>query len=556
MSPILDSVFMSWWMADVPVGPARESMCSILADIGPVMGLPPALSRYARVFAESRMGVYRLTELEPDRVELEELSTGARVCARLPPDLHGRGTLWLTRLLPPIVADDADWVVWTTPYLLQGPDYDTQWLAYCERVAGAAPAERGERLARHFKAADDPRRWTEYIMNGYAGENPAGSIVLLGVPDRPKTLPQHEDYDAVAAMDPDSKASPLERLRIRLHALAAEHEFVAQEPPPAPMSESLFPEAHRLMALAYRAYGQIDREGRTAVDLLLEDAASLPDEERRELAALAAGWFSAFEILHVRVDEGMELRDVFGGRKLWISERSATRQVELGDLLVGWVMVYVEDAIADRRFLLRMAEEPFRRSLLRLEQRGLLRFAHGGDPKHAAAIGGVVDPTHNRRVDLRTAAIFDSDARQPGVASRESNLLASICAELVHFHQLRRRAIENYLTRNALQGWAYGSSSQRRLRGKLYSAFVELSAEQRNHFNMKRGFAGDLSNAEAAGSLYSQLTPQLRRNLEHGFGTDIEELFSSDSVRAADLRAEGAYSEFRPIVAALLAVIC
>jgi hypothetical protein len=242
-------------------------------------------------------------------------------------------------LLPPIVADHADWVVWTTPYLLQGPDYDTQWLAYCERVAAAAPAERGERLARHFKAADDPRRWNEYIMNGYAGQNPAGLIVLLGVPDRPTTLPQHEDYDAVAAMDPDGKASALERLRIRLHALAAEHEFVAQEPPPAPVSEPLFPEAHRLMALAYRSYGQVDREGRTAVDLLLEDAASLPDEERRELAALAAGWFSAFEILHVRVDEGMELRDIFGGRKLWISERSATRQVELGDLLVGWVMV-------------------------------------------------------------------------------------------------------------------------------------------------------------------------------------------------------------------------
>jgi hypothetical protein len=75
------------------------------------------------------------------------------------------------------------------------------------------------------------------------------------------------------------------------------------------------------------------------VDLLLQNPAALPDDERRELDAIAAGWFSAFEILHIRVDEGLELRDVFGGRKFWVSERAATRQVELGDVLAGWVMV-------------------------------------------------------------------------------------------------------------------------------------------------------------------------------------------------------------------------
>lgn len=63
-------------------------------------------------------------------MELEELLIRTRAAAA---GLHGRGTLWLTRLLPPIVADDADWVVWTTtPYLLQGPGHEAQWLAYCE----------------------------------------------------------------------------------------------------------------------------------------------------------------------------------------------------------------------------------------------------------------------------------------------------------------------------------------------------------------------------------------------------------------------------------------
>lgn len=343
-SPLLDSFFMSWWMADLTIGPVRESMCSVLADVGPALGMPAEICRYARLLGQSRMGVYRVIDLGDDRVELVELVTESRVTARLPPDLHGRGELWLTRLLPPIVEGDGDWVVWTTPYRLEGPRCSAQWLAYCDRVVGTAvPAERAERLARPFKASDEPRRWTEFVMNGYAGVTDIGEIVLCGVPDRPETLPQHPDYDEVSAGDPDGSATPQQRLRMRLYALASQRHPSRSEADIEPAERSTdrqrFPEVHRLMALAYKMYGQLDREGKSAVDRLRHAASELPAEERRELEALAAGWFSAFEILRIRVDEGMEVRDLLEERTLWISERSATRQVDRGDLLAGWVLV-------------------------------------------------------------------------------------------------------------------------------------------------------------------------------------------------------------------------
>lgn len=180
-------------------------------------------------------------------------------------------------------------------------------------------------------------------MNGYAGVTDIGEIVLCGVPDRPKTLPHHPDYDEVSASDPDGTATPLQRLRIRLQVLASHQRGSSSagdlDAAERPTADQRFPEAHRLMALAYKMYGQLDREGKSAVDRLRRTASDLPADERRELEALAAGWFSAFEVLHIRVDEGMEVRDLLEERTLWISERSATRQLERGDLIASWVLV-------------------------------------------------------------------------------------------------------------------------------------------------------------------------------------------------------------------------
>jgi len=342
MSPVLDSAFVAWWLLDLPIGPRRETVASIVCDIAPVLGAPREMCEWIDVLGQSRLGVYRVEQIGTDRVRLDEVLTGWSAEAHIPSDMKSRGPLWLTRLLPPIRAEQpSDWVVWTTPYTLIGPDALAQWTAYCERAAADGASEHGERaLERYFKAADDPTRWLDYIMDGYAGvAKDTGAIVLRGVPDRPRTLPHHPDYEP-----PAEPEDPQVRIRSRLLSLSEDDSFEdidtsaalrrGLDLPPEPLSA----EADQWMTAAYLMYGRLNQQGSTALELLRERAEQLPADERELLESLSSGWFSAFEVTRIRLDEGMELRDLLRRRKLWVRERSGTRGLDLGDVLAGWVM--------------------------------------------------------------------------------------------------------------------------------------------------------------------------------------------------------------------------
>jgi hypothetical protein len=67
----------------------------------------------------------------------------------------------------------------------------------------------------------------------------------------------------------------------------------------------------RFMERAYRIYGQLDRDNHSALDLLAHRRLELPELERRMLDALLDGWFSVFEIERVKVDERLQVRDLF-----------------------------------------------------------------------------------------------------------------------------------------------------------------------------------------------------------------------------------------------------
>ena len=75
MSPVFDSVFTTWWIADLPIGPAQETMATILADVGTALGLPPQLAAAARILNRSRFGVYRVELLSDREVTITELLT-------------------------------------------------------------------------------------------------------------------------------------------------------------------------------------------------------------------------------------------------------------------------------------------------------------------------------------------------------------------------------------------------------------------------------------------------------------------------------------------------
>jgi hypothetical protein len=343
MSPVLDSLFVSWWMLDLGTGPKRETLCSIIASAGSVLRVPPGLIKMTEVLGDSRLGVYRVTETGPNRVSLQDPSNQHTVDALLPEDLKSRGSLWLTRLLPPLIEGSPDWVVWTTPYLLRDPSAERDWLAYFERIA-PDPADREELVANHFKSPPTATYWLDYVFDAYAGVSSEGGIILSGIADQPHTLPHstQNEESAMAASD-----TPLHRVRKRLLALCDEHGFeeegegqralrAAMGAPEEPLND----EVSRIMNTAYRMYGQLDDDGLSAVDLLKRVQAGLASEERAVLASLEAGWFSLFEVIRIRTDEGMELRDQLRRRRLWVSERMATRQAGLGDVLCGWVLAH------------------------------------------------------------------------------------------------------------------------------------------------------------------------------------------------------------------------
>jgi hypothetical protein len=79
--------------------------------------------------------------------------------------------------------------------------------------------------------------------------------------------------------------------------------------------------------------------GATALEQLERSpvAASLSPEARAEIENIKAGWFSVFRIDRVHLDEALEVRDMLRAKKLRISERSATRQLSPGDLILGWI---------------------------------------------------------------------------------------------------------------------------------------------------------------------------------------------------------------------------
>ena len=230
--------------------------------------------------------------------------------------------------------------------------------------------------------------------------------------------------------------------------------------------------------------------------------------------------------------------------------------------------IIAESNLNDRSFLLCMCTKEQRDFLLRHEKEVFLEFENGGGLsrmyERALELGtSSLAPTNI----LLTWFLFDSDALQPppaGSPSEQSNKLKDVCdkARLAHY-QLNRRFIESYLPLRALVGWANLAPNregreQRRLR---YNAFARLKRpEQRHHFNLKKGFAGDskrIENGEKDGGLFDDVSETDRVALNHGLGPSLAELYDppGEKVTDVDLLHDGGWAEMAPVISALIARI-
>lgn len=338
MSPVLDSFFAHWWLADAPVGATREPLAATVADVAHAYRAPRVLVEAARTMAQSFRGFYVVKGRTSDGlIQLEDLLSGTphllsvTDAYRVVP-----GEVWWTRLLP---GEDGIWTALGAPYVFTDPQAAETWRAYFKRTLKKSSREAYIAL---LKRGTTPEFWFEYVLDAYAGADDL-VVFLEGVPDDPSSLPHARPEDTRGDLLEDP--NPMVRARAQLSAWVtargglddAREEFAqaralagAEDMDPLP--------SEAVMVHAFAMYGALDPQGQTALDAaLVAPSLALDPDARRALESVRAGWFSLFEIDHIRLSEALEVKDRLRRRNLTLLERAATEQVSLGDLLCGWI---------------------------------------------------------------------------------------------------------------------------------------------------------------------------------------------------------------------------
>lgn len=230
-----------------------------------------------------------------------------------------------------------------------------------------------------------------------------------------------------------------------------------------------------------------------------------------------------------------EIEVVSGKESNWSGSTPQLTVEDARRLLGRSLHLLVENARNDRQFLETMGRrllgpeywEPLQEAV----NEQWLHYEHGG------GIGSMKNAVEELADDpvagIRTWVMFDSDAPKPGKPSEQSESLLEACEQCeVDHHQLRRRAIENYLPQSALEASAQSVSGRSKTaRREAAAAFAEMNQEQRNHFDMKKGFrrAGDESEepgeVEEPPDFFDDVPLDDRKTLAGGFGKKIGDLF-------------------------------
>lgn len=196
--------------------------------------------------------------------------------------------------------------------------------------------------------------------------------------------------------------------------------------------------------------------------------------------------------------------------------------------------VIVENGESDRAFLDAMLRAFGRTDLKDALDRGLWEVVSAGGggeiPKRVAELVAKIG-TGPRRVLI----LSDSDRLTPGEQTKTVKEITS-CAQAhgVTAILLNKREIENYLPYEAL--W---EKSRHR---KRCSAYLQLAQEQRDHYDMKKGFAVDKRTGKvripvAQLDLFAAVRPRrVLEDLKDGFGDKVWRCFESMKIDERAIR--------------------
>ncbi|WP_395454143.1 hypothetical protein [Acidovorax delafieldii] len=242
-------------------------------------------------------------------------------------------------------------------------------------------------------------------------------------------------------------------------------------------------------------------------------------------------------------------------------EADGQKTISLSDalkLVHAPLSIYVENSRNDRSFLLSVCTDSQNEYLTTLEQNGEIRFINGGgisellkqlDAEHQS---GLLRPEES-------FVLFDSDSLLPGRISSQATALKSKCEELnLKYECLKRRAIENYLTKTTLRYWAYAKSGKRsslvyKTRTEAFVAYIEMRSDFRNHFNMKSGIKGDKGRTDLPKGvdLYAGISAEHQSALADGFGRDVASMYEDNRMQENEMKSDGSWDELQQLIVEL-----
>ena len=127
------------------------------------------------------------------------------------------------------------------------------------------------------------------------------------------------------------------------------------------------------------------------------------------------------------------------------------------------------------------------------------------------------------------SALVDSDRLYPGHITQTIQKVEESCQALaIPYAILTKRKIENYLPLNILQN----------VNRARYNAYLHLQPEQRDHYELKRGFTqaenGDAIVPPEQTALYQHVPRKILRDLCGGFGKHVALQFEAHKGKVQD----------------------
>lgn len=189
MSPLTGSYFTCWAFFDACHGRAKETIGTIILEVGAELGVHTDLLHVIRLMQQSRMGIYLHEGIEGHLAVLRDLTTDAVCRCVVPAGYIGeKGQIWYVRVLPPPLPNSAEYVVFTTPYILLAPGL-SEWMAYMQRVSPQTSQQaRIEKCEQHMKYGPTRSYWNEFVFESYVNYR-AEAVFLEGLPDVPASRP-------------------------------------------------------------------------------------------------------------------------------------------------------------------------------------------------------------------------------------------------------------------------------------------------------------------------------------------------------------------------------